>query len=215
MSCAMCHQYFFFLQIGGASRWRVCYQRGLPHLVSKIIPNFTDFLINPSLAVNEPLNQSFIHNGAQCCPVKCYSVQCSAVQCSMYSTVQCSVLDCSAVKCIAVQCTAVYWDSWGECNGDSIVRRSSVLGGRTRQGGSTALHASALHCTTVHCTVKLWNALHNFALHCITIRCTGLHLVGFDSKWNVILNAISLKMECHSKWTVFQNGMSLKMECRS
>ena len=31
-----CHQYlyiFFFLQSGEASRWRVCYQRGLPRLV--------------------------------------------------------------------------------------------------------------------------------------------------------------------------------------
>ena len=34
VSCVMCHKShdtFFF--IGGASWWRVCYQRGLPHLV--------------------------------------------------------------------------------------------------------------------------------------------------------------------------------------
>ena len=48
MSHVMCHMsglrfqvssvryqvfFCFFLQCGGASRWRVCYQRGLPHLV--------------------------------------------------------------------------------------------------------------------------------------------------------------------------------------
>ena len=32
--------FYFFLQIGGASRWSVCYQRGLPRLVFfKIQPN--------------------------------------------------------------------------------------------------------------------------------------------------------------------------------
>ena len=36
VSCVTCNYYyyiFFFLQIGGASQWRVCYQRGLPRLV--------------------------------------------------------------------------------------------------------------------------------------------------------------------------------------
>ena len=39
MSCVMCHLLpvmfflFFFGQSGGASRWRVCYQQGLPRLV--------------------------------------------------------------------------------------------------------------------------------------------------------------------------------------
>ena len=33
MSGVTCHLFFFFLQIGEARRWRVCYQRGRPRLV--------------------------------------------------------------------------------------------------------------------------------------------------------------------------------------
>ena len=36
LSCVPCHFYFkFFLHLGWASRWRVCYQRGLPRLVNR------------------------------------------------------------------------------------------------------------------------------------------------------------------------------------
>ena len=43
--------FIFFLQIGGASQWRVCYQRGLPRLVSihtgcvLILPNMQDMSV--------------------------------------------------------------------------------------------------------------------------------------------------------------------------
>ena len=34
VSCLKCHMYFFFMdKFPGASRWSVCYQRGLPRLV--------------------------------------------------------------------------------------------------------------------------------------------------------------------------------------
>ena len=50
VSCVTCHMshviFFFFYvkkigQSGGASRWRVCYQRGLPRLVSKYLVGLT------------------------------------------------------------------------------------------------------------------------------------------------------------------------------
>ena len=52
VSHVMCHAwhffFFFFRQSGGASRWRVCYQRGLPRLVLQYtlvaIPNCTPLL---------------------------------------------------------------------------------------------------------------------------------------------------------------------------
>ena len=46
MSCVTCHvshgmcNIYFFLQSGGSSQWRVCYQWGLPSLVSELINNF-------------------------------------------------------------------------------------------------------------------------------------------------------------------------------
>ena len=38
MSGDKCILIFNFLQSGWASRWRVCYQRGLPRLVFQVIP---------------------------------------------------------------------------------------------------------------------------------------------------------------------------------
>ena len=54
VSCVTCHMsrvtcsffyiiIFFFGPIGGASQWRVCYQRGVPRLVSLLTP-FKDWL---------------------------------------------------------------------------------------------------------------------------------------------------------------------------
>ena len=60
----MCHNFFsyfnflfIFLQSGGASRWRVCYQRGLPRLVFLIIMLCLILLdLTFSTAYRRPLN---------------------------------------------------------------------------------------------------------------------------------------------------------------
>ena len=48
VSHVMCHMnfffnFFFFLRSGEATRWRVCYQRGLPRLISIECQNETDY----------------------------------------------------------------------------------------------------------------------------------------------------------------------------
>ena len=65
---------FFFLQSGEASRWRVCYQRGLPRLVSLVViyfhplsplhpfsPDFTRFhpIVQPVFTHFSPFSQFF------------------------------------------------------------------------------------------------------------------------------------------------------------
>ena len=41
------------------------------------------------------------------------------------------------------------------------------------------------------------------------------HKMECHLKLNVTLNEVLLKMECHSKWNITQTGMSLKTECHS
>ena len=37
--------FFFYLQIGGASYWRVCYQRGRPRLVNTLLTHYYSFIL--------------------------------------------------------------------------------------------------------------------------------------------------------------------------
>ena len=53
MSHVTCHEYFFFfLQIGENSRWRVCYQQGLPRLISFDVHIVNSELKDPFLFFN-------------------------------------------------------------------------------------------------------------------------------------------------------------------
>ena len=59
VTCHMSHIYIFFLQSGEISRWRLCYQRGLPRLVSsrKGFPKSLGFA--PPLMIHHVVKSDF------------------------------------------------------------------------------------------------------------------------------------------------------------
>ena len=85
MSRVRCHPFYFFtlkkIKIGGASRWRVCYQRGLPCLVSDILPLTRTRLSSGKVAIilsqliqyNILLSQNPLERVWQYIKVKCKS----------------------------------------------------------------------------------------------------------------------------------------------
>ena len=51
--------FYFFLQIGGASRWMVCYQRAYPvQLLSNLI--FTDLFLDVFPLIKEYISKGFL-----------------------------------------------------------------------------------------------------------------------------------------------------------
>ena len=133
MTGVMCHVsgvrcHFFFGQSGGASRWRVCYQQGLPRLISTSslllinLPNvhseiniYIIFLPLPALHLPPtsccwPNKQDstlscpvpWINNAEQCSAVQYSEVQGISVHCTTAlhcsNTLQCNTLQYNMVK---------------------------------------------------------------------------------------------------------------------
>ena len=113
VSHVRCQMFFFFGQNGRASRWRVCYQRGLPRLVNWLIHSFSN-PFPPDLQITFPANPKELGSWNFDRMFTLYQV--SHVRCQV-SRVRCQL---SYVRC-RMSCHIFFLFFFGQSGGGSVI----------------------------------------------------------------------------------------------